>query len=107
MLERERLSHVTEERQLTGVENTLIASTVSIELQIARDPDRSGIVVSAVLDYASHERRGSAAVRVATENPNDIAVAILPQIVQLLQVTQPAVPTQAEVWRNRSGLCGR
>jgi hypothetical protein len=96
VLERERLSHVTQERQLTGVENTLIASTVSIELQIARDPDRSGIIVSAVLDYGSHERKASAGVHVPTENPDDIAVAILPQIVQMLQVTPPAVPTEAE-----------
>ena len=96
VLERERLSHVTEERQLTGVENALIASTVSIELQIARDPDRSGIVVSAVLDYASHERKASPGVHVATENPDDIAGAILPQITQMLQVAQPAAPTEAQ-----------
>jgi hypothetical protein len=96
VLERERLSHVTAERQLTGVENSLIASTVSIELQIARDPDHPGILVSGALDYASHERTAIPAVRVTTENPNDIAGAILPEIVKMLKVTQPQAPTEAE-----------
>jgi hypothetical protein len=96
VLERERLSHVTEERQLTGAEHALIASTVSLELQIARDPDRPGILVSAVLDSANHHRKASAAVRVSTENADDIAGAILPQIMQMLQVTRPKAPTDAD-----------
>ncbi len=96
VLERKRLNHVTQERELTGVDEALIASTVSIELQIARSAGNSGIDVSAVLDYGKGERKAVPAVQVGSENPDDIARAILPGISEMLAVTRPSPSTAAE-----------
>jgi hypothetical protein len=89
VLERARLNKITDERQLTGIDNPLLASTISIELQIARSATGDGVDVTPALLKPGLERTVLRAITVPSRRPDAIAQVAAASITEALNAAAP------------------